>query len=332
VITESDYEKPEERGKVLRIAVIGSVLVHLLIALFYVGTSGLLSKLHLVPQVKPPEEQVVSLSSSLKIQKRPRPKPVPPVEMHQPQPRPQQPAAAAVQSQPVPQRVAQAPAAPPPVPVKQHHELSKEAPSAPPEPPRTIRATPEAQYTNPPSPPPSAPPSATPNNEKRVALAQHPTPTEQNQHPSHSSRMSQQQIAAVERDLSRTIAQARADTNPLIVPHQEDEGSPKHYAIQMRGAMSRMRSAQGMCDPIKDWYSDGFDYYYVACNVQFSDGGYERQPVPWPVRFKPRSDPFNGTLTQSVPLAGPLPGWQLPPGTPISKELLQYARQTGYNL
>jgi hypothetical protein len=325
VITESDYEKPPEQGRTIRIALVLSVLVHLVLALFYVSASGLLSKLHLIPPPKPPDQQVVSISSSRKLEKRPKPKPVPqPVRMTRPPPPPPPQVV-----QPVPRRVAQVPAGAPPVPSKQRHELSKAAPSAPPEPPRTIKAKePSDTPTAPASPPPSSPPK------QQVALAEHPTPSEKTtkQNPTRSSRMSEQQIAAVERDLSKTIAQAKADTNPLAVSQQQDDGAPKHYAIQMLGAMAKFRGYQGLCDPIKDWEADGYNYYYVACNVAFTDGTLQRQPVPWPVRFKANADPFNGTLRQSQPLSGPLPGWVLPPGTPISKELLLYARQHGANL
>jgi hypothetical protein len=88
----------------------------------------------------------------------------------------------------------------------------------------------------------------------------------------------------------------------------------------------------GLCDPIKSWQQDGYNYYFVACNVRFSDGTYQRQPVPWPVRFKPSRDPFAGTFGGSEPLALPLPGWTLPAGETISKELREYAQDQGVTL
>jgi hypothetical protein len=330
VITESDYEKPPEEGRTVRIALILSLLVHFLLALFYIGASGLLSKLHLFPE-PPPPEQVSSITSTLRLEKKPKPKPVPiPVPVHmrsQPPPPP-----VAMAQQPVPKKIVQVPVAPPPAPSKQHHELAKLVPHARPQPPKTVKA--KVPTDTPSAPPPSSPPSEPPHVTSQVAIAQHPTPAQKvgPKTLSHSSRLSDSQIAAVESDLSKTIAQARADTNPLNVPRSQDDGGPKKYAIQMLGAMSKLRGYQGLCDPIKQWQEDGYNYYYVACNVAFDDGSLQRQGVPWPVRFRPNNDPFNGSIAKSQPLAGPLPGWQLPPGTPISKELLKYARQHGADI
>ena len=113
-------EKPRENRVVLW-AILGSVLVHLLLALFYIGTGNILSKLHIVlPQQKIPKEDVVTVSSSLRLEKRAKPVPAPPPPPH-PQTRAVQPRQPAPESVPVPQQVVQQPPATPELPAPRLH-------------------------------------------------------------------------------------------------------------------------------------------------------------------------------------------------------------------
>jgi type IV secretory pathway VirB10-like protein len=151
----------------------------------------------------------------------------------------------------------------------------------------------------------------------------------------HAPALSDQRIAQIQSDLSSAIAQDRNGLNPLgHVP----AGAPpemKRYDMDF-GAVAAgttgIRHAHGMCDPVQSWKDDGWDYYYVACNVHLSDGSFERQGVPWPVRFNPRDDPFNGTARDDIPLSMPLPGWHLGEGQTISSELREYAREHGVEI
>ena len=92
------------------------------------------------------------------------------------------------------------------------------------------------------------------------------------------------------------------------------------------------RHGGGLCDPVKSWTDRGFDYYFVSCNVHLTDGTFERQDVPWPVRFPPGDDPFNGTANSDRPLSMPLPGWTLAAGETISPQLREYAASHGVTL
>ena len=322
-------EKPRN-DRVVRIALIGSVLVHFLLALFFLGATGLLEKLHIVfPHPKPKVDETVAISSSLTLDKRTRPKPAPPPPRARVEPvKPKQ---QAPESVPVPQRVVQRPAAAVPVPSKQRHELAKTVPTAAPQVPKTVKAEQTSQT-------PTAPPSkATPSPVKAprtIAKAESQDAAQQRpQHQTSASHLSEQQLAQIQSDLSHTIAQARSNENPLYVPHPQQPSAPKHYNFSMTGVPGDMRSAQGLCSPIKNWTDGPWDYYYMSCNVAISDGTSRIEPVPWPVRWPANHDPYAYTWHlrpgQVLPLAGPLPGWTLPPNTPISPELLQYARSLG---
>ncbi len=319
-------EKPRN-DRIVRIALIGSIFVHLLLALFVLSTFGLLEKLHIVfPHPKPKVDETVAVSSSLTLDKRTRPKPAPP-PTHSVV-KPVQPKAPAPQSVPVPQQVVQQPPAAVPVPAKQRHELAKSLPKAPPEPPKTVKA--EQQSETPTAPPTKETPSPV-KAPRHVAIAD-PQQRRQPQKSTNSAHLSEEQLAQIQSDLSQTISHARSNENPLTVTHPQPPSAPKHYNFSMTGVPGDMRSAQGLCSPISNWTQGPWDYYYMSCNVAISDGTTKVEAVPWPVRWPSNRDPYNGTLHmhgQIMPLAGPLPGWQLPPGTPISQELLQYARSLG---
>jgi hypothetical protein len=123
----------------------------------------------------------------------------------------------------------------------------------------------------------------------------------------------------------------RSDTNPLQVSERERSSAPHTFNVQMHGVPGDLRHAEGVCSPIKSWFADGFDYYYVSCNVALSTGETRVEAVPWPVRYPPNADYFRGTLRKSSPepLQAPLPGWKIPPGLNVPQELIDYARQQG---
>jgi hypothetical protein len=301
VITTAEEERRDRRF--LLIALIGSIVVHLLGALFYVQTTGLLTK---IPFLKHPEKEVVTLSSAIRLDKRPKPVPVQKPKSQPPRPR-------TPLSPPNPQTLPELPA-----PAKVVHELAKSIPTAQPNP----------------SALPTVEPSALP--ERRVASLQKPTTHAGKPRQATLPSLSQEELSRIENDLSRTIAQARSDTNPLNVSRQAPAASTRRYRMQMLGAPSEMNGYQGLCDPLKSWQQNGLDYYYVSCNVQKFDGNLERQAMPWPVHFPPNRDPFNGSMmaneVQRVPVPGPDPDFKLPPGAYASPEMRDYARRHGVNI
>jgi hypothetical protein len=141
---------------------------------------------------------------------------------------------------------------------------------------------------------------------------------------SKNTALSPEKLAQLDQDFEKTIAQARGAANPLNVTSREAPAVTKRYQTQMVGIDGRLTGFQGLCDPIKSWEAEGWDYYYVACNVAFDDGRVDRQGVPWPVRFRPEADPFAGTGRENVPLSPPLPGWRLGSNDRITPELRRY--------
>jgi hypothetical protein len=283
------------------LAIVLSLLVHLLAALLWIFAVPRLAKLRVVP-APAPTEQFVTISSAIQIEKRAVPRPQNPARPPAPAPKP------------VPRQMPQK-AEPP---AWYHRELTSPKLAAQPAPPESTpleRPTPHpARVRSTPVP-------------RRVAQV---NPGESSQE-SKRSPLTQKKIDELEQEFSRTIAQVRSESNPLRVP-QEAPAAPKHYTTQMVGVDGRLTGFQGMCDPVKSWEADGWDYYFVACNVAFDDGRVERQGVPWPVRFRPEADPFTGTGTRSVPLAPPLPGWRLGPGEVIAPELRRYLHDRGVDL
>ena len=144
-------------------------------------------------------------------------------------------------------------------------------------------------------------------------------------------RLDDARIANIERSLGDAIAADRRGRDPLVVA-AAPLAAPVHRGYSTGGFGTGDRSHRGLCDPVKSWTADAYDYYYVICNVRFSDGTYDRESVPWPVRFPPGDDPFAGTAKGEKPLALPLPGWDLPPGETLAGPLRDYAHEHGVEL
>jgi hypothetical protein len=143
--------------------------------------------------------------------------------------------------------------------------------------------------------------------------------------------LSEERIAQIEGHLASAIEQDRSGINPLHVPGGTGP-DVKHYGPNFADLGTSAMRHHGLCDPVQSWKDDGWNYYYVICNVRFSDGSSERQGVPWPVRFNPSDDPFAGTAHDERPLAMPLPGWHLGPNQTISVELREYAHEHGVDI
>ena len=296
----------EWRGqRILRVTVIVSLVLHALLFLFAFWVVGVAAKIFPVPHVKPPrdKDEIVTISSATHVAKKPVPvhaaRPV-----QAPRPRPPEPQSIPRQElvpHPLHQPIAQLP-----VPSRALHELAKQAPKAPPNPPKTVR---EKTITDEPSAPPRTPAPHT----QRVALADQ-LPASVPQKSSHATRLSYEQLEQINRDLSRTIAQARSANDPLHVP-QEPAAAPKHYRIQMTGTFGALRYGEGHYAPLRSFPYGGNHCYYVSYEFTWADGTFETGGVPWPVCFTPSSDPFTNpsiNVLTHTPLPPPPPGF-VPP-------------------
>jgi hypothetical protein len=360
----STEEVPDRNGRVLRIALIGSLLVHLIVGLIYIATTDELARLlnrvaiH-QPKPKPDEVVTVALSSALQISKKARPAPAhaarPHVVVSRPQPRVRP-------RPPVPQHVAVVPR-----PLVQPKPVVKPEPAVTPHPIVTPRVVPTPKPEAAPTraePIPSAFEKELAKFDRHapaqvVAAAPRPnpvlqsqpnpeTPTQpqtqpesQPQPPSHASTYSQEQINQIESDLSKSIAQqSRVDERVLSdTSHAVHPSAPKRYAFNMAGIDASARyGAQGVCEPIKTWQSDGYNYYYLTCTVARDDGTvHYRVPVPWPVRYRPSADPldpYDSRVKYDTPVGvpGPMPGWNPPPSSMIDPDIRHWLKTLGYNV
>lgn len=287
-----------------RAGVLGSLVVHALAALVF---GVLLSRIFVTPKT-----EVTTRTETITLAK----KTPPPKLAIQPQTRAAAPARLAVVPPPravVPPPRAIAPPHPAVVPplrmiVPQHV-------------PRRVVSVPRQAAPPVPAPVATSPPV--------FARGTRPSP----QRPGRS-RLSGAQIASIENDLATSIAQDRAAIDPIHVDHPAPLATPKDYGATYTAFddVGEGKRGHGLCDPITNWVADGFDYYYVVCNVKSSDGSSHRENVPWPVRFPPDDNPFVGTAKGSVPLAMPLPGWHESSNTEISEELRSYAKDHGVSL
>jgi len=288
------------RNRGLRIALVASLVVHVVLAILLLLANDGLRRIvvpHDRPFVRKPVDEIVTISSALRIEKRARPAPAT-------RPRP----VVALRRPPAPKAVAHPPRPEVALPAYRHppaarHELVKPVVRAPAAPPRTQRAT--------------SPPGRDVATLQRTP-ATHPVP------PAHAA-FSQARLAQIERDLAQTIVQARTRVDPVRMTSHKPPAAPKHYRVQMQGRFGTLRHGEGTYSPIKAWRANGLDYYYVSYEFVYADGTYESGSVPWPIHFSPGADPFASDDTRLLghtPLPAPPAGY-LPLGT-LGKALRSY--------
>ncbi len=284
----------------LLLAILLSVAFHLLLALLWLLGAPRFARLHLFPTPQP-TEQFVTISSAVRIEHRAVPQPQAHSAARPPAPRP------------VPKRERSA-VLKAEMPTRVRHELcSRETGRAPRAAGKHLAPAAGAEAGS-----PAVDAGAAEGRADRRASGGAP----------EAIGLELRELAQLDQEFERTIAQAKSAANPLNVK-PEPPAATKRYRTQMVGVDGRLSGFEGLCDPIKSWEADGWDYYFVACNVAFDDGRLERQGVPWPVRFRPEADPFAGTGARNVPLAGPLPGWRPGPNDVVAPELRRYFHDRG---
>ena len=291
--------EPWRSDLIIKRTLLVSLVLHVLILATAFDLGAHLIAAAIKQHVKPRDKEIVTISSAVTIAKRPKPVPVQPAAGHHRQ------AAQAgtpqrVAALPQPQQVPQQPAA-----RQAPHELAKPVEHAPPQPPRPVQH-PARSLADAPArtPEPSKHRAA-----RQLALAEPPAQP-------GAGRMSQEQLAKIEEDLAKTIAQARSATDPLHAVPRETPAAPKHYGLQMQGVFGTLQHGEGWYHPISQWRSGGWDWYYVAYEFTYTDGTFEQGDVPWPIRFPPRSDPFahpDVVALRHTPLPPPLPDFELTP-------------------
>lgn len=279
----SATDEPRD-SRVVRIAVIGSIAFHL-IAFLLAGFVG--RPFHAVfrPKDKP---EMVTLSQAITIDKRRKPVPVPvpvPRPAVAPQPRPQQ-------------RSAQALAQAPDFPKYKEQKLIKlpePAAKRKPEVATTVKSDVERR--------------------KQIAdtSAQGHEPAEPSK--SHGEKqtgtpsLSSAQLAQLDAQFSKTIADARAQHDPMNNTAKSQPVSIAKSTFQVKGP-GMLNPGEGECIPIKYWEQSGYHYYFMKYRYAYADGTQESGVVPWAVRYLPKHDPI--VLAQTTRGAVPCPIYPVP--------------------
>ena len=265
-------ERPK-RGRILEIAIVISIAVHLLLGGFVSYHHPALAKLYqkLIPPPREEKRKIVALSTAITIEKRTKPRPVPPS-------RPQR---AHVPIRPQPRIVPQVAVAP------------RRQPAPLPKPTEIARIVPRAKEIQAAHPVP-----------KGEAVRQ-PQKMSEQQLEEMQQRFSQTiAMARANNDPTRvppqnqpsTLKRAKLDIEGIDDLMRRGEGilTPRDwFPANVNG------DTRGMC-------------YYVDYQIQFSDGAFDSGPVYWPICYPRKSDPF-ALHWRGFPLPGPPNGWEPTP-------------------
>lgn len=200
--------------------------------------------------------------------------------------------------------------------------------------PRPVVPPPAARMLPVPQPARVAPPPAAPRPEvahivRRAPPVPRPAPRAQVAYepaprPARPNALTQAQLAAYEREFSRTIVAAQAAA-AIAPPPKEPPAASKRYDFVMNGTLKDLLSAQGEVTPLQSWVdrSRRLDWYYIRVHVVYSDGSSETVDIPWPVSFAMDDDPVaTHAIFHHIP--DPPPGYALPHPFPISRLVCTY--------
>ena len=125
------------------------------------------------------------------------------------------------------------------------------------------------------------------------------------------SAYSPQQIAALDAQFSKTIAQAQRSLTDVPRQSRRPATTMKHYQLVMAGSRGDLTSAQGQCRATQTWYRGPVVWHYMDCDFIYTDGFSEHVLIPWPQQFARNDDPSDHPY-KLYPVEEPPAGWQLP--------------------
>ena len=301
-------ERADSRSsqRLLPAALLASLLFHLAFG----GVWGFFTRqvvpvvAKLVPRPTPTPE-IVALSDAITIEKRTVPR-----EAHRaPRTRP-------VRQQP--RRVAEAPV-PRTLPIPA-------VPTLPPIP----TAAPTTHPTTEPTTEPTFRPERGTIHHARAVPTPEPRPREMPT-PAPKNLFSQQQIAALDAQFSKTIAQAQRSLTDVPRQRRAAARAPDQlrYEAIMSGTPEEFLAAQGDCTSIiQEGHTATFSYYYFRCTIRYSDGYFEDVSFLWPHVFPNRRDPVDiyrhGGDRLVFPMQAPPAGFVLPPHFALSRAVCSF--------
>jgi hypothetical protein len=145
---------------------------------------------------------------------------------------------------------------------------------------------------------------------------------------------SAQQMAALNAQFSRTIAQAQRSVSNVPPPRRPPARMPDQLRYQevMSGTPEQFFAAfQGDCVPLEGPMMRGaVRFYYIRCMIRYNDGYFENVSYPWVYRFPARMDPFDERVNPNYDMRfapqGPPAGFALPPHFALSRAICTFYR------
>jgi len=288
------FPQRERRDRnVLAVALIVSLLMHLAGGgawlLFAHRVAPVLAKL--LPHPKPTPDEFVATSDAITIEKRTVPR-----ATHRTAPQPPR-------RQPRPRRVAQV-SMPRPVPMN--------VPTLPP----PTEGVPTAEPTTVPTYRPQhgtihLPQRGATAAPRAVAVNPATTTTTSTARSAARGAFSPQQMASLDAQFSKTIAQAQRSLTEVPPQARRPATTMKRYQLVMAGSRGDLTSAQGQCRATQTWYRGPVVWHYMDCDFVFTDGFSEHVLIPWPQQFARNDDPADHPY-KFYPVEDPPAGWQLP--------------------
>jgi hypothetical protein len=160
----------------------------------------------------------------------------------------------------------------------------------------------------------------------RPAPREAPAPEQQ---PPSKNAFSAQQLAALDAQFSRTIAQAQRSLTDVPPQKRPPARAPdqQRYDAVMAGSPEQFLSAQGECVSIQDARRGAYVERYLRCVITYSDGYFEQVSFPWVFRFTRRNDPFQyADGYHPFPMQPPPDGFPLPHPFALSRAVCSFYR------
>jgi hypothetical protein len=145
------------------------------------------------------------------------------------------------------------------------------------------------------------------------------------------SGIDEQQIAALDARFRNTIAQAQHDVATTPAPAAvHTMKRVDTYDTYLNVDVNEVLDENGICTPTSIDDSGvrrgNYTYYYLRCNVRYSDGFAETVEFPWPFKFTDANDPFRyrDGRPHSFPGQPPPPGFVLPHPFALSRAVCAF--------
>lgn len=136
-----------------------------------------------------------------------------------------------------------------------------------------------------------------------------------------NSTLSSQQIAQLDAQFAKTIAEAHQDVTTIAQRTQSPAAATKHYHMSFEGIHANLQRGEGTIEPTKSERIGNTMWYYTRYTFMYPDGHIEEDDIPWPFHYPIDSDPF-ARGQRKIPLQEPPAGYR--PNRPLQPILMQF--------